>query len=163
MPEDKNKPAEVVAPVTETADVKSIRALVTVQENELDTLRPIKETFETVAELLGVEQGKVLESVRALREQNRNLVTENANLITTTIDLEIAEAVKPETARPFVRGEVVAKKPTNREEVKKYVAEAVAVPHIKALIESAVVTESGGNVTPANVSENKNTPVLIFE
>lgn len=166
MPEDKNKPVENggSALITETADVKGLRATVLVQETELGTLRPIKETFETVAELLGVKQDEVLNSVRSLREQNRTQSAEIAALLETTIDLEVSNVVKVETAQPFVREFVVNAKPANREAVKDAVKKAVEVPHIKKLIESAVVTESGGNVTNGgSVTENRNDAKSIFE
>ncbi len=151
--------------VTETADVKGIRAIVTVQETELNALRPIKELYGTVAELLGVPDDGVISAVRTMREQVASLSRENVALLESTIDTEIAAVVKPEMPRPFVREQVVLAKPTTREEVKTAVAKAVEIAHIKALIAKAVELESGGKLNTSNggVAENNTNDTVVFE
>lgn len=167
--EEEKRAAELAAantnkPVAETADVTQLRRIVESQETEIDVSRPLVSNLKTVAELLGAKVEEVPAKVRALREQVKSLTAENVALLSATIENEVAEAVKVETVQPIVVEQVTALNPTTREEVKSALAKVLEKASIKALIETAVVAESGGNVTTTGASGSTKTPAdSIFE
>lgn len=167
--EEEKRAAELAAanankPVTETADVTQLRRIVESQETEIDVSRPLVSNLKTVAELLGAKVEEVPAKVRALREQVKSLTAENVALLSATIEVVVAEAVKVESVRDIIIEQVTALNPTTREEVKSATDKVLEKASIKKLIETAVVAESGGNVTTTGASGNTQKPAdSIFE
>ena len=139
--------------IAETTDVKGLRSLLHANDLKLAEMQPMVNNLGTIAELLNTEPDNAVVKVRELQTSYRNALAENVALLGATITVEVAEAVKAGSVRDIIAEQVTDLKPSSRTEVKSAIAKVLEKPSIKKLLETAVVAESGGNLSETGGSK----------
>jgi hypothetical protein len=125
--------------------------------------------YNTIVEMLAVDGQQPDDPILALQgmfKKVESLELENFDLLDAAIKQEVAEHVKVELIRPVVEGKVKDLKPARKTDVKRIVADVLARPEIKTLLQYTVQQEMGPNVTtptsnPAEKDEQRRSSAVI--